>query len=360
LRQPNPTRVLRLIPLAVGAAAFVMGLWVGLARLGLSLPGGWPRLAEFHGALMTGGFLGTLICLERAVALGRWWAYAAPAFSACAAVALMAGFFGLSNVLFLAAGVLLTVNSAAVIARQAAMFTVVLGIGSVCWAVGTFEWLLGASARQSSTWWLAFLVLTIAAERLEMSRLVSTTLSRQAVFSAALLLIIVGALRDELAKGEGWLTGLGLLASTLWLARHDIATRTVRLAGQPRFTATCLLAGYVWLGAAGILFLSAPLRVSPFWYDAVVHAIAIGFVISMIFGHAPIILPAVARVKVTFRPAAYLPLSLLHLSVLLRMFADITGAAEPRTISGPLTVLAIALYAVVFFSPNRQFGRKTF
>src|SRR5215470_12457087 len=66
-------RRLRFIPLAIGAAGLAVGLWSGLVRLGLVLPG-VPAIAEFHGALMICGFLGTLISLERAVAVGRWWA----------------------------------------------------------------------------------------------------------------------------------------------------------------------------------------------------------------------------------------------------------------------------------------------
>jgi len=65
-------RRLRLIPLAAGAGSLLTGLWGGLARLGLTLPSGVPALAEFHGALMISGFLGTVMTLERAVAIGRW------------------------------------------------------------------------------------------------------------------------------------------------------------------------------------------------------------------------------------------------------------------------------------------------
>ena len=37
-------------------------------------------------------------------------------------------------------------------------------------------------------------------------------------------------------------------------------------------------------------------------YDAAVHALALGFVFSMVFGHAPIIFPAVLRVPVPYQP----------------------------------------------------------
>ncbi len=64
--------------LAFGAIALVAGLWGALARLGL--PVNAPAtLPASHGLLMTMGFLGTVISLERAVALGRRPAYAAAA-----------------------------------------------------------------------------------------------------------------------------------------------------------------------------------------------------------------------------------------------------------------------------------------
>jgi len=160
-----------LIPLAVGAGSLLAGLWVGLARLGLALPGGMPALAEFHGALMISGFLGTVISLERAVAIGRWWAYAAPALSAIGAVALMVGAPAFAGGAFLLAGIALTFNSSTIVARQPALFTVILTIAAACWLGGTLVWIKGAAAADVAGWWLAFLVLTIAAERLELSRL---------------------------------------------------------------------------------------------------------------------------------------------------------------------------------------------
>lgn len=50
-------------------------LWAGLMRLGWSLPALTPSLAMLHGPLMISGFLGTLIALERAVAIKLKWMY---------------------------------------------------------------------------------------------------------------------------------------------------------------------------------------------------------------------------------------------------------------------------------------------
>jgi hypothetical protein len=347
-------RRLRLIPLAAGAGALIAGLWVGLARLGLTLPGGIPALAEFHGALMVSGFLGTVISLERAVAIGRWWGYAAPTLSAIGAAALIVGAPIFAGGAFLLAGIALTFNSGTAVARQPALFTVILTVAAACWVGGTFVWIKGAPAGNVAGWWLAFLVLTIAAERLELSRLLSPPRSSQLTFILAVALIITGAVRGELAGATAPFIGIGLLAVTVWLVRYDIALRTIRLSGQARFSAACLLAGYFWLGLAGLVLLVAPPGAIAFSYDAAVHAIAIGFVLSMIFGHAPIILPAVIGLRVRYSAAAYGPLVLLHLSVLLRIAADLFERVDLRTISGPVTIVAFVGYAATLIIASRK------
>jgi hypothetical protein len=55
--------------LALAWAALIGALWGGLLRLGWAWPTPQPSLALLHGPLMVCGFLGTLIGLERAVAL---------------------------------------------------------------------------------------------------------------------------------------------------------------------------------------------------------------------------------------------------------------------------------------------------
>lgn len=76
--------------LAGAAVALIAGLSGGLALLIAQVPAP-VAFTEQHGPLMALGFLGTLIALERAVALRRRWAYLAPALSGLGAVALAAG-----------------------------------------------------------------------------------------------------------------------------------------------------------------------------------------------------------------------------------------------------------------------------
>ncbi len=345
-------RHLRFVLLALAAGSFLTGLWTGLLRLGLALPGGVPSLVEYHSVFMISGFLGTVISLERAVALGRPWAYIAPALSAIGAVALVMGAPSLAAVLILAAGTALMTNSAVVTLRHPAAFTLLLFIAASCWAVGTAAWMLDRGMPAVTGWWLLFLVLTIAAERLELSRLLSPPRFSGVAIVLIAALAISGAVREEFAGTSGLCTGSGLLLLTAWLLKHDIALRTVRRPGQTRFSAVCMLGGYVWLAVAGLLLLLAPPGSLALSYDAVIHAIAIGFVLSMIFGHAPIILPAVTGLRVSYSPLAYAPLGLLHLSALTRVAADLLGAIDLRAASGILTMLALASFAGVLVTAS--------
>ena len=66
---PTQLRAARAGLLVVGGLSLVLGLDAALVRLQVPAPLGSDRLADVHGAVMVLGFLGTLIALERAVAL---------------------------------------------------------------------------------------------------------------------------------------------------------------------------------------------------------------------------------------------------------------------------------------------------
>jgi hypothetical protein len=128
------------------------------------------------------------------------------------------------------------------------------------------------------------------------------------------------------------------------LLHYDIARRTIRQVGQVRFSAVAILAGHAWLGVAGAILLIVPPGAAALSYDAAIHAVAIGFVFSMIFAHAPIILPAITGLRVRHSDLNYLPLGLLHLSAALRVGTDLIGWTDVRAASGVVTVLALAGY----------------
>jgi hypothetical protein len=198
-RRSLALRPLRLVLLACGLVALLIGLWAGIARLGIGLIGAAPQFVKFHGALLICGFFGTLISVERAVAINRPLAYIIPVFAATGVVALLA--------------------------------------------------------------------------------------------------------------------------------------RTLNLAGGS------------FLIASGFELLARPLHLPAFWYDAVVHAVTLGFVLSMVFGHTLIIFPSVAGFTLRYSPALYVPLLLLQISIGIRMIGDFSGWTGIRLGSGSVTIVALVCFA---------------
>jgi hypothetical protein len=332
------------VPLmALGMLALLSGLAGGLVRLGWPWPVAAPLVA-LHGPLMVAGFLGTVIGLERAVALGRAWAYCGPMASGLGALALAAGVPG-GVELMLLGSLVMVAAFVAILGRQVALFTVVMTLGALCWVIGQALWLGGQPVHRVVWWWAGFLVLTIVGERLDLARLQRPTAASRLAFFAAAGVLLVGLGRASLAPDDGMrLVGAGFVALAAWLGACDVARRTVRAAGLTRFIAVALLSGYAWLAVAGLLLLRWPHVTAGAQYDAILHALFVGFVFSMIFGHAPIIFPAVLGVRVVYRPIFYLPLGLLHASLALRMVGDVASWLAGRQWGGLLNALAIVLF----------------
>ncbi|MDE2605314.1 MAG: hypothetical protein KGL68_05245 [Burkholderiales bacterium] len=335
--------------LAGVAASLLAGILGGLFRLGIALPAlaqaPWlGRAALDHAALMIGGFLGTVIGIERAVAAKQRPAWSAPLASAAAGLCLLAGAPAAAAVLLVLASAAFVAVNLLLLRRQPAPHTALLLAGAGAWCTGNLLHAAGSGSTSVLPWWFAFLVVTIAAERLEMTRLMRRRPAAQPALVALLAVLLAGAAASgPWPRAGGVLYGLALLGLALWLFTFDIARRTVRAQGLSRYMATCLLAGYSWLAVAGLAWaataLGGPAR------DLALHALALGFVFGMILGHAPVILPAVARVKLAFGGFFYLPLAALHLTLLLRLAA---GFADfPARRAGALgNALAIALFAL--------------
>lgn len=343
------------IPLfAAAMLALLWALWAGLIRMGWGFPPLVQGVAALHGPLMVCGFLGTVISLERAVAIGQRWAYAAPLFCAAGGIVLLmpgAAFVG---------ALLLTLGSLGMVAifyvivrRQPALFTYTMALGACAWCLGNVVWVAGLPLATVTLWWVAFLVLTIVGERLELSRLLRLPRSSEQLFLGAVGVFLGGILwatvESRLFPEEAWFigsraTGLGMVALAIWLLRYDIARRTVRQSGLTRYMAWCLLTGYVWLGVGGVLqMIYAGATAGPL-YDAMLHAVFVGFVFSMIFAHMPIILPAVLRRAVAYSRWMYAPLLLLNISLALRLGGDLYLGLTVRQWGGILNATAILLF----------------
>jgi len=325
-------------------ALLVAGIVGGLLRAGVAVPvpgdRGWPGQAVLaHAFLVMCGFIGTVIGVERAVAVKRRAAWAAPASSALAGVLMLAELPAAARGLVLLASFVFIAVNVTVVARQRAAHTALLLTGAAAWLVGNVLYALGAHAAAVVPWWFAFLVLTIAAERLEMTRLMRRRRGAGASLVACLALLLAGAAAFAVSPvWGGWLYGLALIGLAAWLVAFDIARRTVAAHGLSRYMAVCLLLGYAWLAVAGAAWIATALGHAA--RDAALHALGLGFVFSMMLGHAPVILPALARIKLQFGGLFYVPLALLHVSLAVRLFA---GPFDVRLLGAGAAGNAVAI-----------------
>jgi hypothetical protein len=331
--------------LALGFVGLAVGVGAGLARLGYRMPDAASAASAWHGPLMVGGFFGVVISLERAVAIGRLWAYLGPLVAGLGTIAIVTGEPAAGAWLLAAGSLVLLAASIDVLRRQRALFTATLALGAACWPIGNVAWATGRPVVDVVPWWFAFLILTIAGERLELSRFLPPSPVARRVFAAILAVILAGLLGGSRAWGSP-LFALGLLALAGWLSRQDIARRTVRKAGLTRFIAVCLLSGYAWLAVGALTMLAGGFKPGTRGYDAAVHALALGFVFSMVFGHAPVIFPAVLRIAVPYRWTFYVPLALLHGSLAVRLAGDATGRFEWTRTGGLLNAIALAAFVI--------------
>lgn len=349
---PRPSPALPLLLIAL--LALLTGLWAGLVRMGWAWPVLRPQLPMAHGPLMVGGFLGTLIGLERAVALRgvvrrSWPAFLAPLSTALGALLLLwQPRMGAGAVLITLGSLGLVVVLWRIYRLQPQLHGVILVLGGVVWLAGNFLWLSGRPLAEVTLWWTAFLVLTIAGERLELSRLLQPGPRVRLSFLAVVGLILLGCVVATVAYAAGVrLFGLGFLVLAVWLVVHDVARRRLAAGGQARYIAVALLVGFGWLAVGGVLAVAYGGMTAGPYYDAVLHAVLVGFVFSMIFAHALLIFPAVLGHPVSYRPRFYLPLVLLQAALVVRVVGDLALNPVWRRWGGLANALAILLFFVL-------------
>ena len=345
LRAARSWRLALMVPAGLSLLA---GLDAALLLLGLPAPVRTERLPEVHGMLLVLGFVGTLVALERAVALRRTAGFAAPAALGLGAVLL------LSPLPLVVGRSVLVAGTSALVAvyvplwrRQRDDAVLVQAMGAGLAAAAAVLWLGGTPVPTLLPWLAGFAILTIAGERLELARISMGPGAgpRLVLLAAQLVAALVVALLWPPAGRP--MTGLVLMVMTVWLSRHDVARRLVRAEGQPGFAAACMLAGYAWLVvAAGVWLLGGGSGGAG--YDAVVHAVFLGFTISMIIAHAPTILPAVLRRPLPYHPLMWAPALLLHAGLVVRLwFGDGLGVEAAWRWGGVANIVALLLFVAV-------------
>lgn len=352
-RAPDPPPLPRWVVGAVAAMAILNLLGAvggGLVRLG-TLPAQdfGPTGAQAiggHGAVMMAGFFGALIALERVVALrrGLW----------VPVLAALGGWLGWGAGYWSGAGLLWVASAAGLVglyvwagARRAMSLPLAVeASGALALVAANAAFTMG-QIDAARIGWSAFLVLTIAGERRELTRLVKlpgwATQAFMVVWAGAGTAVLLALWRPGVAVMLWWIT-MALLAT--WLLRWDVATRQWRAKGWAGHTAICLVFGYVWLAVGSVLGLMGQ---TVAW-----HALWLGFVMAMVFGHAPILLPALSGWRPEPTRWALLPLAVLGASLALRVVTTVTGWTPGLSIAGAGHALAFVTFGAVMVRAVRR------
>ena len=338
--------------LALGMLALMSGLSAGLGRMG------WFTLGlnhtQWHATLMVSGFLGTVISLERAIAVSRRWAHLAPLLSGVGSLSLVAGApWRVSATFVLVGSAIAALTFVSLLLRTPSWPLATMGLGAACWVGSNVAWLLGAPTYRLAPVWMCFLALTILGERLQLSRMVIASVGVRRGFGAVIALIVLGAALGVVAYDAGArLVGVGFVLAAAWLLTYDMARRVLtasrrasgRAGGVPLFSAVCLLVGYGWLGVSGTLWIVHGGWVGVLQYDAVLHSFFLGFVVSMVLGHAPVVFPTVLGITIRFHRGFYAPVVLLHATLVLRVGSDLLAWMPGWRFGGISNAAAVVLF----------------
>ena len=345
--QPRTRPAGRIALLGLAGLSLLSGLDAALLLLGVWAPIESTTLPGLHGMVMALGFMGTVIALERAQSLGRTWGYLAPVVIGAASLALVIGIEPLIGKMLLVEGYLLFAAVYLALWRRAPVVNVAVQVLSVVMAICAAGLWLRVDVEHLIVLLASFIILTIAAERAELAQLTMGPRAprRLLVLSAALVIACLAALLVPAIGMRAF--GLVVLGFAVWLLRDDVARRFIRSTGLRRYNAAALLAGYLWLACAGLAWIIAGTPTSQWAYDITIHGTFLGFGMSMIMAHAPIIFPAVLGRPLPYKPVSWAPLVLLDLGVALRFLGDLTGVAPVFQLGGVLNVLALLAFLIV-------------
>ena len=365
--------------LLIGAGlAALLGLISALIRADLIHPSDRVPLADLHGGLMVYGFLGAAIGLERAVAYRSGgsskpsWGFFAPALGLlgsllCLLSLMVSGraaapswvrvelFGGIPWTLSM---LVLTAMYLAIWRRQPSAEVLIQVLGSLVGLVGAAGWVARLDASVLAPTWLLFLILTIVGERVELARAVFSDARLESGILGLSLLTVLMLPVQAMAPSVGYpLLGLALGLLLLVMASHDVAKGTFRHGGLPGFMGTCMLSAYAWGLLAALIWMAAPLDSSTYWGDMALHALAVGFIMTMVIAHVCMIVPSVIRRPLPFHPLLWGAWALMQVGLLIRLLGAIrlyTPLWKAGNLLNVLGILSMMLTVVYLAARGKQ------
>lgn len=333
----------RIILLGCAGISLLLGLAAGSYLLGFSnspIATLSSQIANHHAMLMVFGFVGGAICVERAVAIRNQWTWLVPALNAVAMITLVTGLpVVIAGMLWALAYVGLAAIYVLAYQRQASHAVLVQGLGALAAILASAQWAITSEFPVLLA--ACFPIATILGERLELARLSYGPRTPRWITLESVLLVL--AATADLPH----LFGVLLIVVSVHSSIYDAARKLVRAKGLPRYSASCMLIGYGWLIFAGALWAIAGYGTS-YVYDAQIHSIFIGFVLSMIFAHAPTILGAVVGIQLPFTPWLVVPVSVVQLGLIGRVLGMLLP--DLWSYAGLVNIIGVLLFMVVALS----------
>ncbi|MCI0447769.1 hypothetical protein L0152_31720 [bacterium] len=311
--------------MVLGALCFLIAISIGIWRIAVTrgfnlppIPESWPA----HGEIMLGGFLASLIIFERMIALPIDSLIWVPYVYATSALMLHSGHpFARGIHLAALAGWLL---HRWIAYRKFHRWEKPL-VESVAFITLTSALMYpgGLPSRpEVALQGLVFPIAVIAVERLEMSFLLKKIGSRM-----VLLLLIGWCSLWNLSTWRGIpnhsvMGGITLLLVAL-IAFYDTALRVSQKQsdGLHKFLRTALMLSYAWLFLGAVAMTASSKISSAIFKDVQFHLIGLGFIFTMILGHAPLILSS-ALSKLPPKKAPMIPFLVFQAATVLRILGD--------------------------------------
>lgn len=282
---------------------------------------------------MVGGFLGTLISLERAMVMKNKFWLLVPFISGLSIPAMLwLGWPTVGIALLLMASLGLMGIMYLQTVKHPVLYQYIMSIGAASWILGNFVLINTGLVAAAVPWWMGFLLLTIVGERLELSKFLPTPKWAKKGLLWILVLFVFSMWIPFHGSGN-LLMGFSVILISVWLLYFDMAKIASKKTDQFKYIGVGLRVGYLWLFFNGLILIFYSLH--PLYYDLFLHTFFLGFTFSMIWAHAPIILPMVLNIKEKpYHPILWIGWSIFQLSLVGRIISSILKAPDLRSVFG--------------------------
>lgn len=304
--------------------ALISGMFGGLIRMGWAFS--FPQAAGYHGLLMTGCFMGSLITLERMVTMKSKWWMIFPTTCALAVPFVLTGKVTAGVILLMISSVGLVAFYCYHLWKYAETYWYILFSGSSFWLAGNIVFFQTESVPIALNWWVGFILLTILGERLELTKFLPVPKWEKQMLVALLVITCFGLVAGAHSHMT-WVYPLGGLGLVFWFVRNDMARKSVKKSGYQRYLGFGILTAHFWLllHFIGLLLFSENIA----GYDIYIHTFFLGFGFSMIWAHAPMLLPALLKLPTKgYKPVIWIVWTGFQLSLFLRVLTAFLGFME--------------------------------